>query len=148
MAANPPSTLQRLLIAALCVTLPAVLGWGLLALLFRVLPEPATPPSEIGPTVITPNPAKAPRSFRGDPAVEVLMEYDPRWAFRASGWLPMFVVGCLLWVVATPWIFRGEAGRPANEARSRRWIIGTSVAVGLLLAWPWMLSLVLFLSPR
>ncbi|WP_254506987.1 hypothetical protein [Anatilimnocola floriformis] len=117
------SGLFRGLTAALCVSLPAVICWGLLSIA-------GSPTHEQESAVRTPNPAKF---VDPDPVSNGLMCMNPRLVWPAQLWKPIFVVGCVAWTLAALF-FRGRWARI-------NWLAGSSLFFGLALAWPWLLGL-------
>lgn len=117
----PPPRWFRSLVVLACVLLPMTLSRGLLEIAAAsTLEEPEV-------TVRTPNPAKAPWPMDGE---ATMTYFNPRMAHFAHRWkyLPL-LVAVLSALVLPLLVVRWKALIPA------------SLAIGILMAWPWLMIL-------
>lgn len=119
------SVLFRGIAAAICISLPCVVCWGCLDFLGRHMQPPTG-------SVSTPNPAKAPTT---EAMMSWMVSKNPVMAKRLESWKPRVLVVFVLWSLITPWKL---TQRPASLTV----LIIFSIMIGLSLAFPWMLFLI------
>jgi hypothetical protein len=121
----PPPRWFRSLIVFACVLLPATLSRGLIEI--AGIQMAAYPLDEPEDAVRTPNPAKSP-SVR--PGVEFMTYFNPRLAHFAHRWKYLPLLVAVMSSLALPLVVTRWKG-----------LIPTSLAIGILMAWPWLMFL-------
>ena len=121
----PPPRLFRSLIVFACVLLPATLSRGLLEIVG--IQMAASPLEEPEDAVRTPNPAKAPWVRPGD---AFMTYFNPRLAHFAYRWKYFPLIVAVMSALVLPRVVA-------------RWkaLVPASLAIGILMAWPWLMIL-------
>jgi hypothetical protein len=122
---SPPRWFRSLVVLA-CVLLPATLSRGLLE--FAAIRMAASQLEEPEGTVRTPNPAKAPWVRPGE---SFMMYVNPRLAHFAHRWKYLPLLVAVLSALALPLVVTRWKG-----------LVPASLAIGIVMAWPWLMILV------
>ncbi len=121
----PPPRWFRSLVVLACVLLPATLSRGLIEI--AGIQMAAYPLEEPEDAVRTPNPAMAPWVRPGD---TFMTYFNPRLAHFAHRWKYLPLLVAVLSALALPLVVA-------------RWkaLVPASLAIGMVMAWPWLMIL-------